>query len=118
MITLLSVLYLGALVALGIFLGWRYSQTRNIGYILLMFALPLWPFLSGVSESFLRSQAELLLDGAEPAFPVSLFDARFTVGETLAVFSYLAKLLHTSLILVGVFLMGRSFRAPQPVAHS
>lgn len=113
-LTIFQFLYAVVLIALGVILIRRYVQTRNIGYVVLGLALPLWPLLSWAPSLFLRNQIDRVASGKEAVFPFSLLDGRMTLGQIVATFSYGTRLVQISLVLLGFLLLSRSGNTLEP----
>lgn len=113
-LTLLQLLYTVVLIALAIILIRRYVQTRNIGYVVLALALPLWFLLSWAPSLFFQNQIDRLASGKEAMLPFSMLDGRMTLGQISATFIYGTKLVQVSLILLGFLLLSRSSNTLEP----
>jgi hypothetical protein len=114
----LLALYGLVLLALAVVLVLRFRATRNVGYVVLGVALPLWPLVSWPLRTFLHSQVDRFMDGEGMLFPLSLLADTTTAGTILRTFSYTLGILQVSLILVGFLLLARPSARDAPAAAS
>ena len=98
-------------VALLVVLGRGFLRSRNVGYLLLLFGLVVWPAaVDGWLDDARRSYVDGLVDGG--AVP---FGGEVSVGQVSAALAYALQLPRLVLLVIGFVLIGRAARAARPV---
>ena len=93
----------------------KYRQTRDLGFLILGCGLLGWPLASRILAAGMRTTVQAVANG-EPItfFPFSLITTgQFTLGELFAFSTYANHVIHGSLILIGLLVIGRTIKTPR-----
>ena len=102
---LLEVVLWVVMVATAALLVWGFIRTRNLGFLILLLAVPGWRVLERLTQPAITKQIEGFKGGEVPPFPFS-FLGPTTLGEFMATYLMAMQVGQGVLFLLGIlFLM-------------
>jgi hypothetical protein len=103
MTTVLQLGYLLTVIATAAALVFGYFRRRNLGFLVLLLALPVWSFVERASRSLIEQQVESAQETGRAAFPFIFGGGN--LGEMLVRYFFVNEIIQGSLVLVGILLL-------------